>query len=150
MTTGRISKRSVDALSCPDGKDRGILWDDDLAGFGVIAFPSGAKTYIVQYRQNGQSHRCQIGKHGRLTPDEARSEAKKLLGLVETGFDPVAIKKKAREAPLLNEVAEDYLKLHVSMADTNCTRWRRKTVPVWLIEKGAHAPGLVRLVCCAL
>ena len=38
----------------------------------------------------------------------------------------------------------------VSMADTNCTRWRRKTVPVWLIEKGAHAPGLVRLVCCAL
>jgi hypothetical protein len=40
--------------------------------------------------------------------------------------------------------------LAVSMADTNCTRWRRKTVPVWLIEKGAHAPGLVRLVCCAL
>ena len=38
----------------------------------------------------------------------------------------------------------------MSMADTNCTRWRRKTVPVWLIEKGAHAPGLVRLVCCAL
>ena len=113
MTTGRISKRSVDALSCPDGKDRGILWDDDLAGFGVIAFPSGAKTYIVQYRQNGQSHRYQVGKHGRLTPDEARSEAKKLLGLVETGSDPIAIKKKAREAPLLNEVAEDYLKLHV-------------------------------------
>ena len=48
MTTGRISKRSVDALSCPDGKDRGILWDDDLAGFGVIAFPSGAKTYIKE------------------------------------------------------------------------------------------------------
>ena len=113
MTTGRISKRSVDALSCPDGKDRGILWDDDLAGFGVIAFPSGAKTYIVQYRQNGQSRRYQVGKHGRLTPDEARSEAKKLLGLVETGFDPIAIKKNAREAPLLNEVAEDYLKLHV-------------------------------------
>jgi hypothetical protein len=38
----------------------------------------------------------------------------------------------------------------MSMADTNCTRWRRKTVPVWLIEKGAHAPSLVRLVCCAL
>lgn len=113
MTTGRISKRSVDALSCPNGKDRGILWDDDLAGFGVIAFPSGAKTYIVQYRQNGQSRRYQVGKHGRLTPDEARSEAKKLLGLVETGFDPIAIKKNAREAPLLNEVAEDYLKLHV-------------------------------------
>ena len=42
------------------------------------------------------------------------------------------------------------LTTELSMADTNCTRWRRKTVPVWLIEKGAHAPGLVRLVCCAL
>ncbi|NDB70591.1 MAG: DUF4102 domain-containing protein, partial [Methylocystaceae bacterium] len=113
MTTGRISKRSVDALFCPDGKDRGILWDDDLAGFGVIVFPSGAKTYIVQYRQNGQSRRYQVGKHGRLTPEEARSEAKKILGLVETGSDPIAIKKKAREAPLLNEIAKDYLKLHV-------------------------------------
>jgi hypothetical protein len=38
----------------------------------------------------------------------------------------------------------------LSMADTNCIRWRRKTVSVWLIEKGAHAPSLVRLGCCAL
>lgn len=112
MPTGRISKRSVDALVCPSGKDREILWDDDLAGFGVAAFPSGNKVYVVQYRTNGRSHRSQIGKHGRLTPDEARSEAKKLLGLIETGADPIQAKRAARAVPTFREVAKDFLEEH--------------------------------------
>jgi hypothetical protein len=44
----------------------------------------------VQYKQGGRSRRATIGEHGRLTPDEARREAKKLLGAVESGEDPVA------------------------------------------------------------
>ena len=44
----------------------------------------GKKVYVAQYRQDGRSRRATIGEHGRLTPDEARSEAKKLLGVVET------------------------------------------------------------------
>ena len=112
MATGRISKRAVDALKCPSGKDREILWDDDLAGFGVAAFPSGKKTYILQVRQNGRSRRSQIGKHGRLTPDEARSEAKKLLGQFEAGADPVEAKKAARGVPTLREVSEAFLAQH--------------------------------------
>jgi hypothetical protein len=80
MPMGRITKRAVDALQCPAGKDREFLWDDALAGFGVAAFPSCKKVYVTQYRQAGRSRRITIGEHGRLTPDEARSEAKKLLG----------------------------------------------------------------------
>jgi hypothetical protein len=48
MAQGRISKRSVDALVCPPGKDREFLWDDAIAGFGVGAFPSGKKVYVAQ------------------------------------------------------------------------------------------------------
>ncbi len=113
MPNARITKRSVDALGCPPGKDREVLWDDDLAGFGVVAFPSGSKSYVVQYRQNGISRRSNIGKHGRLTPDEARSEAKKLLGAVETGVDPIADKKAARGVMTLREAAALYLERHV-------------------------------------
>lgn len=90
MARGRITKRAVDALQCPCGKDRGFLWDDGIAGFGVAAFPSGKKIYVVQYRQAGRSRRATIGEHGRLTPDQARSEAKKILGMVEQGADPIA------------------------------------------------------------
>jgi integrase len=114
MPIGRISKKSVDALVCLQDKDRTILWDTDLAGFGVAAFPSGAKSYLVQYRQRGISRRAQLGKHGRLTPEEARSEAKKLLGLAESGMDPIAAKKAARDVPVLREVAGNFLRLHVA------------------------------------
>src|ERR1700731_5117936 len=101
MTTGRITKRSVDALACPPGKDREFLWDDVRSGFGVAAFPSGKKVYVAQYRHSGRSRRATIGEHGRLTPDEARSEAKQLLGIVEAGAETVAERRAARAARTL-------------------------------------------------
>jgi integrase len=114
MPKGRITKRSVDALQCPPGKDREILWDDAIAGFGVAAFPSGKKVYAVQYRQGGRSRRAAIGAHGRLTPDEARSEAKKLLGAAESGADPIAGRRKERELRTFGAVAGDFLARHVA------------------------------------
>jgi integrase len=113
MPNGRISKRSVDALSCPVGKDRVFLWDDALAGFGVGAFPSGKKVYVAQYRQARRSCRCTIGELGALTPDEARSEAKKLLGDVEKGRDPIAERRAARAVPLFREVASEFMSTHI-------------------------------------
>jgi len=65
MATGTINIPSVAALECPEGKDRGILWDDSLRGFGVVAFRNGGKCYVVQYRQHGRSHRARIGDHPR-------------------------------------------------------------------------------------
>jgi integrase len=114
MAQGRISKRSVDALVCPPGKDREFLWDDAIAGFGVGAFPSGKKVYVAQYRQGGRSRRATIGEHGRLTPDEARSEAKKLLGIAEAGSDPIAERRKERVVRTFGDVAEDFMQRHVA------------------------------------
>ncbi|HUI22530.1 MAG TPA: Arm DNA-binding domain-containing protein [Methylocella sp.] len=113
MPQGRITKRAVDALRCPPGKDREFLWDDALAGFGVAAFPTGKKVYVAQYRQAGRSRRATIGEHGRLTPDEARSEAKKLLGIVEAGSDPIADRHRERAVRTFAAVADDFLASHV-------------------------------------
>lgn len=110
----RISKRSVDGLICPEGTDRIFLWDDAVAGFGVAAFPTGKKAYVVQYRQNGRSRRATIGDHGRLTPDQARSQAKKILGFVESGADPIADRQAARAVRTFGEVAEEFLRAHAS------------------------------------
>jgi integrase len=109
MPTQRISKSTVDTLFCPHDKDRDIVWDDKLKGFGVAVFPSGVKTYVAQYRKDGRSHRVVIGKHGRLTPDEARREAKAMLGDVEKGFNPAIERRTKRKAPTLTKTAEGFL-----------------------------------------
>ena len=113
MPSGRISKRTVDALQCAATTDRVFLWDDALAGFGVCAMRSGKKSYVVQFRRNGRSSRVVLGVHGRLTPDEARSIAKKLLGSVESGADPIEDRRAARAVKTLREVASDFMELHI-------------------------------------
>ncbi len=118
MATGPITKSSVDALICPASKDREILWDgghrEAVRGFGVAAFRNGGKCYIAQYRKDGRSRRTRIGEHGRLTPEEARKQARIILGAVEGGADPIAQRKAAREVRTFKAVATDFLELHVA------------------------------------
>lgn len=122
MPRGRITKRAVDALRCPASQDRDFLWDDALAGFGVAAFPTGRKVYVAQYRKDGRSRRVAIGVHGRLTPDEARSQAKTILGAVEKGADPIAERRAAREIRTFGDVAREFLALHVAAKRKGRTR----------------------------
>lgn len=117
MATGPITKTSVDALACPPSKDREILWDgghrEAVRGFGVAAFRNGGKCYIAQYRKDGRSRRTRIGEHGRLTPEEARRQAKVVLGAVEGGKDPIAERKAAREVRTFKAIATEFLDQHI-------------------------------------
>jgi integrase len=112
MGNAKITKRTVDALQCSPGKDRTFVWDTDIRGFGVGAFKSGTKVYVVQYRKDGRSRRLALGEHGRLTPEGARALAKKALGAVEGGADPIAERGEARAVRTFREVADDFLRLH--------------------------------------
>ncbi len=109
MAKGRISKSAVDALRCSQGKNYEFLWDSALAGFGVKAYRSGRKTYVAQFRQHGRSRRVDIGEHGRLTPDQARSQAKKILGDAERGVDIAKDRREARAVKTLREAADAFL-----------------------------------------
>lgn len=99
MATGKVNKRSVDALK--PGASASFLWDDDLKGFGVKVTPAGALSYVVQYRMGGReakTRRYSIGGHGSpWTPATARAEAERLLVLVAQGVDPVDADKKRRD-----------------------------------------------------
>ncbi|CCG41810.1 tyrosine-type recombinase/integrase [Magnetospirillum molischianum] len=103
----RLTKRTVDAAK-PDGRDY-FLWDEDLPGFGLRVFASGAKSYLIQYRVGRTVRRFTIGPHGAFTPDEARSRAAKLLQTVRDGGDPSAEKKDRLKAETVAELADLYL-----------------------------------------
>ncbi len=113
VATGKLTKSAVDSLVCPAGSERAFLWDTALRGFGAVAFPTGRKSYVIQYRQNGRSRRVAVGEHGRLTPEEARSQAKILLGTVETGADPVEERRAARAVRTFGELAGEFMRVHV-------------------------------------
>lgn len=93
MASVSITKRTVDAAK-PGNKDL-FLWDGEVSGFGLKVTPAGGKVYVYQYRiaRPGEADRTPakrytIGKHGNLTPDQARKRAKDLAALVEVGIDP--------------------------------------------------------------
>lgn len=104
----RISKRIVDAAR-PDAKPV-FLWDHTLPGFALLTLPSGAKSYVFQYRTaEGRSRRATIGKVGALTPDQARSLADEMSRAVKGGGDPLEDKRKTREAITVGQLLDDYL-----------------------------------------
>jgi integrase len=129
MAHGRITKTSVDALVCPPGKDREILWDsgkNSVPHFGVIAFPPtkrdieadgsravGKKVFVVQFRLHGRSRRYTIGEYGALTPEQARKAAERHMGDVAHGLDPVEARKQARQVMTFDQVADKFIKEHL-------------------------------------
>jgi len=111
MATARIGNRTVSELAA--GPKDEFLWDSELAGFGLKVTPAGRKVYLVQYRlggRRGRTRRFTIGRHGSpWTPDQARKEAKRLLGEVAAGRDPAESKTEARHDHSMNELCALYL-----------------------------------------
>jgi len=104
----RLTKNFVERLESPEVGQQ-LYFDDSLKGFGVRLTP-GAKTYIVQSRAGGKVRRVKIGRHGVLTAEEARNEAKRILGLMANDVDPNARKSAERvKAVTLGQVFEEYL-----------------------------------------
>jgi integrase len=106
----KLTKRTVDAEQ--SGATEKFKWDDDLPGFGLRVFPSGRKSYVVQYKiggRGGRTRRISLGLHGKLTVDEARKKASRLLAAVAGGGDPAVDRAEARQALSLADLAKLYL-----------------------------------------
>ncbi|MBA3857733.1 MAG: integrase [Cyanobacteria bacterium PR.3.49] len=103
----KLNKTNVEALPAPEAGQK-IYWDSELLCFGVRVTP-GCKTYIVQSCIRGKDVRYTIGRHGKITADQARTIAKEKLGEFARGINPNQAKKDERaKSVTLGEVWERY------------------------------------------
>ena len=108
----KLTKRLVETLA-PEPREYWV-WDRDVKGFGVRVHPTGRKSYAVQYRIGRRTRRISIGQHGVLTADEARTEARKLLGIVAKGGDPSGDKQERMRAPTVAALCDRFLAEYVA------------------------------------
>ena len=126
----KITKRSVDALGpTADGREA-VLWDAELKGFGVRVQRGSVKSYILHYRigagRGAPLRKLTIGKHGSpWTPETARAEAKRLLGIIAHGKDPAAGKN---DTLTVAQLCDRYLEAaRVGLVVTRFKRPKRAT-----------------------
>lgn len=110
--TAKLTKVAIDR-ALPTDADY-FLWDGDLKGFGIKVAKGGRKSYVCKYRVgNGRTaptRRMTIGAHGSpWTIDQARSEARKLLGRAANGEDPAKEKQDEKKQITVAQLCERYL-----------------------------------------
>jgi integrase len=110
MASASITIRAVQGLTPGEA-----IWDaghkEAVRGFGVRRQREQA-TYVLKYRLFGRQRFFTIGPHGSpWTPEKARREAKRLLGLVADGKDPADTKAEAslQAADTLRKITDEYL-----------------------------------------
>ena len=105
----KLTKRVVDALSVETND--AVFWDRDLAGFGVRVYATGRKVYVVQSRGPWGPKRVTLGRHGKMSCDEARKQAALVIDRIKRGEEP---EPKPPEAELtVAGLAERFMRDHV-------------------------------------
>ena len=103
-----ITKRVIDATKPPEA-GRIKVYDEKLAGFGFVVQASGKKSFFIEYGPSTKRQRMTLGAYGALTADAARDLAKKKLGEVAEGGDPLAEKAARRAMPSFGGWCDEYL-----------------------------------------
>jgi integrase len=126
----KLSKTLIAAIN-PTGQEV-VLWDSSLPGFGMRAKASGAKTFVIQYRnRSGRSRRLSLGNLGKVTLDQARKEAVRLMGQVAMGHDPAEDRRMQLRGETVAQLADLYMREHCA------GRCKPRTIEAhnWLLKK---------------
>jgi integrase len=116
MANVKLGKRTLDNL--PQVTKRTTFFDTELTGFGLRVFPSGARSWIIEYRPGAggravSKRRMVIGTSRTLTPDQARTQAAALLAKVKLGADPARERSDGRKADDVRDLLARFMDDHV-------------------------------------
>ncbi|MCP5158809.1 MAG: site-specific integrase [Gammaproteobacteria bacterium] len=109
--------------------------DTGQPGLALRVSPSGHKSYCVVKGVGSRGRRIKIGDFTTLTLEEARQQAKSLLGQLASGIDPIQARRQARAQSItLRDALAEYLKLRPLKSGTqaNYQRFIAGHLSTWL------------------
>ncbi|MEM7047900.1 MAG: tyrosine-type recombinase/integrase [Pseudomonadota bacterium] len=106
----RLSRRTIDALK-PGAKER-TVWDSEVRGLGVRILPSGLRSFIIYYREQGALKRKTIGRHPDITIERAREVARGVWSALAGGDTPSITNPDRTLRELWEQFDRDYLAHH--------------------------------------
>lgn len=110
----KLTKNLIDSIPYPES-GQVFYRDTELKGFGVRV-GTGSKVYIAEGKVDGKTVRVTIGRHGVFTAEQARQEARAILGQIAKGINPNdAAKAKRAKSVSLEDVYQDYRKARKSL-----------------------------------
>ena len=129
----RLTKVMIDKATYNGGWD--VRWDNEITGFGLRLYPSGKKSFVLSYRNNGRKRLYVLGQYGHLTLDDARKLAKKRLYELDGGTDPIDEKRSIAQEKTVAELAHFYIERHAKLHKKTWTQdqYRIDThiLPAW-------------------
>lgn len=122
----KITKRVVDGAKPMD--KRYLIQDSEIPGFALKVEISGQKIYIFDYRRgsgrSAKKRRLTIGKHGSITPDQAREAAIDASIKVRNNEDPQS--EKTQKSLYFEDIFEKYLDDYVAPNNKSSTHKDKK------------------------
>jgi len=114
MPNIELTSKFCDTAPEPTDKDRVLYWDAKLPEFALVVHKGGHRSFVVQYRANGQSRRMSIAGTKFAV---AKKKAEQLLGQVHNGGDPLGEKRaeRAARADTLQSIVEGQYLTHKSV-----------------------------------
>ena len=109
ITHTELKENFLNNLHNAEDKER-IYRDTKQIGLGVKITTKGTKTFFVEGWVNGRSRRKKIGRHPEVSIEQARKDAKGIMGDFSRGIDSVAEAKAKKNSEItLEQVLADYL-----------------------------------------
>ncbi len=122
-TQRKLTKTYVDSIPLME-KGQAFYRDPELRGF-ALRVGTNSKTYIAESKVNGKAVRVTIGKHGVFTPEQARIEARQILGTMARGINPTDEKRDRRaRAVSLQHVLDDFLQTRNALKPRTVSDYR--------------------------
>jgi integrase len=105
ITDGLVRRMLADL---PD-KDT-TIFDTELRRYAFRVKPNGSSWFFARYTSpDGTERRKKVGDPRTTSAEEARTAARRMLMLVDTGHDPLEEQRRRRAVPTMRKLADEYL-----------------------------------------